>query len=125
MESETTMVGRVNVRPNPFTAGSTLALLFAVLMVRQAHLTEVGVGRSPITQQLPTLKEELSFGLKARRPAELAFIDRVVTLVRNSRLPLVMVKSTFAWSRRQDSVFPFPYFENGLRLRAKRIGIKI
>ena len=127
METDTSKVGQGAVRANRIAGGIAIILvsLFTTFLVRQVYSAEVGVEQSPIAQQLPTLKEELRFGLRARRHAELVFIDRVVMLVKSGRLPLVMVRSTFVWSRRQSSIFPFPYFENGLRLRARRIGVKI
>jgi hypothetical protein len=71
----------------------------------------------------PDLKETLEKGLKARRPNEFQFIAHVVTHVEEGRIPLSLVNSTFLWSRRQQAHFPFPYFERGLRERAKRAGI--
>ena len=61
-------------------------------------------------------------GLLARRPVELAFIQRVVTLVQTGRLPLGMVKSTFQWARPKKPR-PFPYFERAIRVRAAQIGV--
>ena len=75
--------------------------------------------------QLPTLKQELEFGLRARLPHEFTFVNQVVKLVNRGKLPVTMVKSTFVWSRRKNPYLPFPYFERGLRLRATRIGIDI
>jgi len=75
--------------------------------------------------QLPTLKQELEFGLRARLSHEFAFVNRVVKLVNQGKLSVAMVKSTFVWSRRKNPYLPFPYFERGLRLRATRIGIDI
>ena len=82
-------------------------------------------GASPITEQLPTLKEELRYGLRARLPRELAFLDRVVALVENGQLPRSLVRGTFAWARQRNIYRPFPYFEFGLRALAKRLGVSI
>ena len=70
------------------------------------------------------LKDRLEKGLKARRPVEFKFIERVVTLVEKDTLPLSMVDSTFLWARRK-SKHRFQYFEAGLRKRAKKIGVNI
>ncbi len=70
------------------------------------------------------LKDRLEKGLKARRPEEFKFIDRVVTLVEKDKLPLSMVDGTFHWARRKAKR-RFQYFEAGLRKRAKKIGVKI
>jgi hypothetical protein len=73
------------------------------------------------------LKEQLEAGLKARLPADFAFIQRVVTMVENDQLPLELVKSTFQWARKKAKYrnYPFPYFERALRIRAGRLGIQI
>ena len=41
---------------------------------------------------LPTLKEQLTDGLRARLPSEQAFIEEVVELVNSGDLPLSMVQ---------------------------------
>ena len=76
------------------------------------------------TLAVQDLQELLEIGLKARRPVEFQFIARVVQLVEISALPRKMVEGTYLWSRRQSSR-PFPYFERGLRTRARRIGVEI
>lgn len=73
------------------------------------------------------LKDQLEKGLKARRPAELAFIAHVVVLVETKKLPLPLVKSVFQWARKRGAKtnYPFPYFKRALRIRAKKLGIII
>lgn len=71
----------------------------------------------------PDLKDTLQKGLKARRPNEHQFIAHVVNHVENGHLPLDLVNSTFLWARRQQAHYPFPYFERGLKERAKKAGI--
>ncbi len=73
------------------------------------------------------LKERLEKGLKARRPQEFTFIANVVNLVGNNTLPRSMVDSTFFWARKKGTrrIRPFQYFEHGLRVRAKRIGVTL
>ena len=78
----------------------------------------------PGIQAPQDLKEVLEIGLKARRPEEFRFIERIVKMVDGNQLPRDIVESTFHWARRQHKV-PFPYFERGLRIRAGRIGIQI
>jgi hypothetical protein len=70
------------------------------------------------------LKVQLQAGLKARLPGEFAFIDRVVAMVEQKKLPFDLVQSTFMWARVKKP-YPFPYFENGLRTRAAKQGIEI
>ena len=94
----------------------------ALLVLALAALS-VGSGSSlAVAAEQPTLKETLENGLKARRPEEFAFIEKVVRLVDQGKLPRSLVEGTYVWARRQHAV-PFPYFESGLRARAKRIGV--
>lgn len=69
-----------------------------------------------------TLKDALEKGLKARRPEEFEFIDRVVFLVEEGVLPKRLVQSTFFWARQHPRI-PAVYFEWALRARARRLGI--
>ncbi len=75
--------------------------------------------------EIETVQQTLEVGLKARRPQDFAFIAQVVRLVQMGRLPIEMIETTFHWSRRQHARYPFPYFEQGLRIRAQRIGVTI
>lgn len=74
--------------------------------------------------QVANLKQQLEAGLRIERPQDFAFIDRVAVMVEDRQLPLDMVKSTFAWSRKKEP-YPFVYFERGLRARAAKRGIDI
>jgi hypothetical protein len=73
---------------------------------------------------LPTLKEQLTDGLRARIPSEQAFIEEVVALVNSGDLPLSMVQSTFLWARKKPR-YQMPYFQAALTARAKEIGVKL
>jgi hypothetical protein len=77
--------------------------------------------------EVADLKDQLKNGLLARRPEDRAFLDRVVQMVEEDRLPIDLVKGTFHWARRKKP-YPynaFPYFERALRTRAAELGIKI
>ncbi len=69
-----------------------------------------------------TLKDTLERGLRARRPVEFAFLERVVTMVDQNKLPVDLVRSTFDWARDKQP-YPYPYFERALKLRAAQQGI--
>lgn len=70
------------------------------------------------------LKKTLGEVLRARRPEEFAFLDRVMELVEDGTLPRSLVVSTFNWARKKPK-HPFQYFEQGLRVRAKKIGVDL
>lgn len=81
--------------------------------------------RAASAQQLEaTLKEQLEFGLKARRPQEFAWIEMVVNMVDAGELPSKLVTVSFNWSRKQGK-YPYQYFVRALRILAARQGIDI
>ena len=73
--------------------------------------------------------------LKCRRPEEFAFVDLVTAKVDSGELPLPLVLSMMKWARlrsrkeldagRRKNDIPFPYFQEGLRLRAAEIGVDL
>ena len=72
----------------------------------------------------PSLRERLEKGLKARRPKEFAFIATVATRVEEGTLPRSLVDATFFWARNKRP-YPYPYFEEALKQRAKKLGLAI
>ena len=85
------------------------------------------VSSNPLAVEVADLKDQLENGLKARLPADFAFISKVVTLVEQEKLPLGMVKAVFQWARKKGVTnnYPFPYFQRALKIRAKKLGIVI
>jgi hypothetical protein len=99
--------------------GATLAAACSVV-TRAAGESTPGV-------VVADLKDQLEKGLRARLPREFAFIAQVVDMVEHGRLPLELVVGTFHWAREKATYkrYPFPYFEQALRIRARRQGITI
>ncbi len=102
-----------------------------VLVVGLASIPSVTAGLAGNVSRAQTarldlseLKEQLTFGLRARGSRDHLFIDRIVAMVRTKKLSLEMVESTFLWARRKQP-YPFPYFERALRIRAAEAGIDI
>jgi hypothetical protein len=75
------------------------------------------------------LNETLRYVLRCRRPEEFAFVDLVTDKVQQKQLPIEMVLSMMKWSveraRERGTKIPFPYFQEGLRRRAKEIGVDL
>ncbi len=57
-------------------------------------------------------------------PEEEGFIDYVLTLVEQGRLPRALVESTFQWARKKPR-HRFQYFRYGLIVRAAQQGISL
>lgn len=72
-----------------------------------------------------TLESRLTTGLKAKRPEDVAFVERVAEMVRTGQLPAKVVDSTFLWAIRRRQSYPFPAFQKALRIQADRLGIDI
>ncbi|HEV3417210.1 MAG TPA: hypothetical protein VG056_10365 [Pirellulales bacterium] len=101
-------------------------LLIACLFVGVLCLNPGAMTRAADTgtSTVPTLKDTLDKGLKARLPSEFAFVANVVGKVDDGTLPLSLVESTFLWARRKPD-HPFQYFQQGLTLRAQKIGVSL
>jgi hypothetical protein len=86
-------------------------------------------------EQQATLNETLRSVLKCRRPQEFAYVDLVTAKVDQGVLPRALVLSMMTWARdrsrkevaegRRKNDIPFPYFQEGLRLRAAQIGVSL
>jgi len=112
-----------------FKPRTILTLFFAVSLLGLAgsptHVAAQQPNTSPgVDGAGIDLRIQLEKGLKARLPREFDFIDHVVGMVDNNQLPRDLVQSTFLWARPKKP-YPFPYFENGLRLRAAKRGISL
>ncbi len=69
---------------------------------------------------LDALHQMLTKGLKATRENEKLYIDRVVLLVAEDKLPLSLVYASFDYARKRRPDYPFPYFHYSLTTLAKR-----
>lgn len=72
-----------------------------------------------------SLEDRLTIGLKARRPEDVAWLERVAGMVREGRLPAKVVDSTYLWALRRRQAYPFPSFRRALELQTDRLGIDI
>lgn len=77
-----------------------------------------------------SLFDQLRVGLKAKTKADVAFLERVVLLVNQGKLPRKMVDATFLWARNRykarptnHRLRPIVYFQPALVAQAKKIGI--
>lgn len=79
----------------------------------------------------PVLEERLLTGLRVKTAADRKFIERVVLLVQQNRLPIKLVDSTYFWARsratRNRGLInnPMVYFRPALISRAAKLGIRI
>ncbi len=104
-----------------------LPLILAVCFVTIGFVGHEPIASQAVAAEVADLHQQLKSGLKARRPEEFAFIQKVVTMVENDTLPLDLVMSTFLWTRKNPKAreYPFVYFQAALRERAKKLGIDV
>lgn len=98
-----------------------LAMATANVALRSA-LGEEGKSSGVVTRV--TLKDQLEKALRARRPNEFKFIAKVVAQVDSGELPRDLVQSSFNWARKRPSK-RIQYFEQSLKLRARRKGLAL
>jgi hypothetical protein len=67
---------------------------------------------------------QIKVGLRTVTPNDEGFVDRVVKMTNDGRLPVSLVDSTFQWARKK-SQNQFQYFKRALILRAAKQGITI
>jgi hypothetical protein len=88
---------------------------------------------SPLNPARPTTYQEvLVFGLQAKLPSELAFVDSVVAAVESGQLPAVLVDQTYFWARTRsgNNLYgranrPIIYFIPGLQARINRLHLNV
>lgn len=91
------------------------------------------VSSKPLDPEQPTTYHDvLVFGLKARLPSELAYVDSVVNAVEQGKLPSPLVDQSFFWARKRASsnMFsranrPIIYFILALNARIKKLGLNV
>ncbi len=103
-----------------------IAILSVLMLLHMAVLAPVAQAQSATVPLSPAAAKEfrktLEVGLRTRKPEEFAFVALIVDKVSDGTLPRSLVESTFFWARRHQPV-PFVYFEQGIKLRAKKIGV--
>lgn len=105
-------------------------LFWALLLAAVASLPPPDCFAQTHDKREPTLRERLTLGLHARRPAEIEYIDAVVDTVNRGMLPEKVVNRMFFWARQHapkgdQSRRPIIYFQAGLDRVAKSMHIKI
>lgn len=100
---------------------------FLLTATRGVQVTIIGLLYSPLQAgQSARLVDQLTAGLKVRKPAEKLFVEQVVQLVDKKVLPLSMVLGVFQYARKKEDRYPFFYFREALKIRAaKELGVKL
>jgi hypothetical protein len=118
---------------SPMKRGTIVFLALVMLCTPILSTHQAAIASAPEPQQtakqnrvdLKALRELLTKGLKVTRPVEEAFIDHVVILVGENKLPVSLVYAAFRWARRRRPDYPFPYFQSAVKALAKQNKIDI
>ncbi len=94
-------------------------------IVSPTQQNSISLNQSRGSGQVASLKDQLKAGLKARRTVEFRYIENVVKLVEQRKLPVKLVLETFQYARRKRTGYPFQFFQRALALRAARIGVQV
>lgn len=70
-----------------------------------------------------SLKDRLVTGLRAVRPDDVAFCERVAEATQTGRLPAKLVDRTYFWAISRGSDYPLPSFAKALEVQCRRLGI--
>lgn len=111
-------------RPRPPRLVCLPALLVGLFPVSTALHASGEEPQSPHGDVM-SLEDRLVTGLRARRPEDVAFLERVATLVEEGRLPEKVVNSTLAWAQRRGRNYPLPSFRRALELQADHLGVSL
>jgi hypothetical protein len=71
------------------------------------------------------LADRLATGLRVKAPADVAFCEQVAVLVREGRLPVAVVDSTYSWAIARGKKYPFPAFQHVIRIKAAKLGVPL
>jgi hypothetical protein len=80
-----------------------------------------------LTDAFKQYDAQLQAVLKTRFPQEKSFVNQVVLMVQEEKIPKNIVDSAWLWVRknRPNTRYPFVYFERVLRLEGEKLKIKI
>ena len=101
---------------------SVVLALVVVLAGVDTRAAEQPVAPRPATLDLA---ERLKAGLRVQIPRDTAFCDTVARLVHEGRLPGQVVDSTYLWAVSRGRKYPFPAFEQALRIKAAKLNVAL
>lgn len=101
--------------------GILLALVVALAAAGSAVAEPPAAPRPAVID----LAERLKAGLRVQVPRDTAFCDLVAQLVHEGRLPGKVVDSTYLWAVSRGRKYPFPAFEQALRIKAAKLNVAL
>lgn len=117
-------------KPSGWAAVATVVMLLLAQIPDSVAQQAGNIGAAQGRQV--DLRQQLTVGLKAFTAADRLFINRVVLAVQQGRLPRKLVDTTFLWARERAvrrsysrQFRPMVYFQPGLTIRARALGVAL
>jgi len=65
----------------------------------------------------------INAGLRTPTSADQNFVNNVVTMANNGKLPASLVQTTFLWAQKKPAKIRYQYFKRALIVQAQNLGI--
>jgi len=102
---------------------TVLAVVFSA-NTASAQLS-VGLPLAQRTDTVAELEERLVNRLRATRADQKAYLEQIVQLVDQRKLPLSLVVAIERYALRRNPHYPFPFFERALNYQARKRGVTL
>ena len=101
-------------------------LLMAFLMALAISDGPLAAADPPASPEVEvSLKDRLVTGLRAVRPEDVAFCERVASATQTGQLPIKLVDGTYFWAIGRGGDYPLPSFAKALDLQCRRLGLAL
>ena len=101
------------------------AIVLAIVLAVSSFSVRPLAAAEPVADGVADLADRLATGLRVKAPADVAFCERIASLVRDGRLPVEVVDATYAWAIGRGKKYPFPAFQHVMRLKATKLGVPL
>jgi hypothetical protein len=101
-------------------------LLMAILMALAISDGPLAAADPPASPEVEvSLKDRLVTGLRAVRPEDVAFCERVASATQTGQLPIKLVDGTYFWAIGRGGDYPLPSFAKALDIQCRRLGLAL
>jgi len=101
-------------------------LLMAILMALAISDGPLAAADPPASPEAEvSLKDRLVTGLRAVRPEDVAFCERVASATQTGQLPIKLVDGTYFWAIGRGGDYPLPSFAKALDIQCRRLGLAL
>lgn len=114
----------MNLKSITTTGCWSLALALWFNNCAQAQVQEFDANQAEVNPgEVVRLEDQLMNGLRVVTPDQRAYVNHIVGLVNQGRLPRAMVNVVYTWALKRNPKVPLPYFQFALQALAERRGV--